>query len=441
MTTPWGTHLGSEEYEPPMALITEDGTFQNFLGRHDQRIDAIAKYLRLKRSPASSKHIGYYHGWIPEITVTSSTGETTVTKHYAMGRFSHELAYVMPDNTTVYLSDDGARTGFFMYVADSSGNLSAGILYAAKWIQESNKGAGAASIEWINLGHAKNEEIEQKLKDMSYTFDDMWKTAKTDKNGNCPAEFTSTNSGDTGHLCVRLIESEAKYASRLETRLYAAYLGATTEFNKEEGITYDPDRKRLYVVMSRLEKGMEDLKYEGKLDQRYDLGGNNDIRINYNVCGAVYGLDIVQIKRDNADNIIGSAHVVSNMYPVIEGQMVGDKGSRNSKNQCNIDTIAMPDNVSYLPKYGILLIGEDSRKNQIDSIWAYNINNNKPARIMTTRYGAEATSPFWHSDINGWGYITAVVQHPFGETDKDKARTSGDKESIVGYIGPFPALN
>ncbi|GIW21850.1 MAG: hypothetical protein KatS3mg068_0857 [Candidatus Sericytochromatia bacterium] len=35
-----------------------------------------------------------------------------------------------------------------------------------------------------------------------------------------------------------------KAASFLETRRYGAYLGGTTEFQKEEGITYDKDKNR-----------------------------------------------------------------------------------------------------------------------------------------------------------------------------------------------------
>jgi len=35
------------------------------------------------------------------------------------------------------------------------------------------------------------------------------------------------------------------FAAFLETRRYAAMLGATTEFEKEEGITYDPDRNKV----------------------------------------------------------------------------------------------------------------------------------------------------------------------------------------------------
>ena len=37
-----------------------------------------------------------------------ANGTYQVTKHLAMGRQSFELPYVMPDNRTVYMTDDGA---------------------------------------------------------------------------------------------------------------------------------------------------------------------------------------------------------------------------------------------------------------------------------------------------------------------------------------------
>ena len=72
----------------------------------------------------------YFYGYTPEITVDKN-GKTSVVKHYSTGRFSHELAKVMPDNKTVFYGDDGGNTGMFMYVADKEKDLSSGTLYAA----------------------------------------------------------------------------------------------------------------------------------------------------------------------------------------------------------------------------------------------------------------------------------------------------------------------
>ena len=48
-----------------------------------------------------------------------------------------------------------------------------------------------------------------------------------------------------------------KAAAFLETRRYAAYKGATTEFSKWEGITYDSKRNVLYTSMSAVRRGEE----------------------------------------------------------------------------------------------------------------------------------------------------------------------------------------
>ena len=66
------------------------------------------------------------------------------------------------DEKTAYLSDDGTNVGFYMYVADTARDLSAGTLYAAKWIQTSavDTNGGSADIQWIKLGHATDAELK-----------------------------------------------------------------------------------------------------------------------------------------------------------------------------------------------------------------------------------------------------------------------------------------
>ena len=108
---------------------------------------------------------------------------------------------------------------------------------------------------------------------------------------------------------------------------------------------------------------------------------------------------------------------------------------------CDIDGIANPDNLSFIPGYNTLLIGEDTGSgHQNDAIWAYNIDSGDLTRIETTPYGSETTSPYWYGDINGHGYLMSVVQHPYGESDEDKLSDAADAMAYIGYIGPFPAI-
>src|SRR3546814_10350226 len=79
-----------------------------------------------------------------------------------------------------------------------------------------------------------------------------------------------------------------KAAAFLETRRYAAYLGATTELRKEEGVSFDPDGKKLYVAYSEINSGMEDNKKAGVANTGNDIGGPNDIKLRYNQCGGIY---------------------------------------------------------------------------------------------------------------------------------------------------------
>jgi hypothetical protein len=84
-----------------------------------------------------------------------------------MGRVALELAYVMPDRRTAYLTDDGTNVGLYLFVADRPGDLSAGALYAACWDQrpepEGSAAGGTADLAWIDLGRATQAEVGKSL--------------------------------------------------------------------------------------------------------------------------------------------------------------------------------------------------------------------------------------------------------------------------------------
>jgi hypothetical protein len=62
----------------------------------------------------------YNYGHVWEIKV-SSDGSYTTAKHLSMGRQAIELAYVMPDRKTAYITDDGTNVIFTKFVADRVG--------------------------------------------------------------------------------------------------------------------------------------------------------------------------------------------------------------------------------------------------------------------------------------------------------------------------------
>lgn len=80
--------------------------------------------------------------------------------------------------------------------------------------------------------------------------------------------------------------------------------------------------------------------------------------------------------------------------------------------------------------------GEDTSAHQNDVVWYYDFakgyggakrmlkSDATLTRMLTTPYGSETTSPYWYPNINGWAYIMAVVQHPYGESDQEKLYAS-----------------
>ena len=419
--TPWNTHLGSEEY-PADARAVEAAKSLDDVDEYNKpmvRFQGLTpETMTLEQFKEAFKP--YRYGYPTEITVTED-GNATPAKHFSMGRIAVELAKVMPDQKTVYISDDGTNVGMFMYVADTAGDLSAGTLYAAKWNQTSGEGAGAADLEWIDLGHADDATIQAAI-EKGTQFSDIFETAEIGADGSCAEGFLASNAEDRAE-CLKVKPGMEAIASRLEARRYASMMGASTEFRKMEGIAYNPDKNSVYVAMSEVAKGMVD-------GDKSDKGGHNAIRLKKNACGAVYELNL------------GSDYRAVSMKGIVAGKPTEyPAGSEYAGNTCDIDGIASPDNLTYIPGYNTLIIGEDTGDgHQNDAIWAMNLDSGALTRIFSTPYGSETTSPYWYSDVNGHGYLMAVVQHPYGESDEDKLADAADARAYVGYIGPFPAF-
>ncbi len=405
--------MGSEEYESDARAVEETANAQGITG--NRYYDETAKFF----GGDATKLNPYFYGWTPEVKIKAD-GTPDYSKHYSMGRFSHELSFVMPDKKTVYMSDDGTNVGLFMFVADKAEDLSAGTLYAAKVTQNHGRNGGDFSVAWIDLGHATDAEVRSTVA-MTPKFSNFFETADANADNSCPTGFSSINTS-AYHECLKLKESvDEKVVSRVETRRYAALKGATTEFRKEEGITFDPVGKKLYVAMSAVERGMEDNKKGGEANDKYDKGGYNHIKLASNYCGAIYELDVA------TDTTIKSDYVATTMKGILTGREIAEDANGN---KCDLNGISNPDNVTMLPGTNILTIGEDTSKHENNIIWAYDLNSGSLSRIMSTPQGAETTSPFWYTNVNGWGYMTAVTQHP-------DVATIDKGESSIGVLGPI----
>jgi secreted PhoX family phosphatase len=417
--TPWQSHLGSEEYETDARTVLDANETTGLTG--NTYYDETAKFW----GGDATKMSPYYYGWTPEVSIDSN-GDAVYKKHYSMGRFSHELSFVMPDNKTVYASDDGTNVAIFKYIADTEQDLSAGTLYSAKWTQTSSENGGSANISWIELGHATDAEIEAILNpdgdiltNDAPTFSDIFEFSDP-VDGACEEGFSSVNA-TPGHECLKVKSGMEKAAAFLESRRYAGIMGATTEFRKMEGISYSPEHEQLFIAMSAVERGMEDNMKAGEAETKYDIGGSNDVKLPYNYCGAVYALDI-----DSNMN-------ATTMTAILTGDMIDEDADGN---QCDLDNISNPDNVTMLEGTDLLFIGEDTSKHINNVIWSYNLESKELTRVLTTPLDAETTSPFWYKNINGYSYMTAVTQHPMGDQEADES----EKQSSIGVLGPISGV-
>ena len=443
-TSPWNTHLGSEEYEPD-AKVRGGGARA---ADSDDGADISSFSTFYFGSPATANP--YHYGLVPEVTV-GADGKASVVKHYAMGRIARELVEVMPDRRTAYMGDDGKATGLFMFVADSAGSLSAGTLYAAKWVQKSRTSGGSADLKWIRLGAASDAEIKA-LVDGGIRFGDIFDASNSDP-GNSTYRKVQTYMGTEW---LRLMPGMEKAAAFLETRRYAAYLGATTEFTKMEGVTYNDRDRKAYVVISRVETTM----------LADAAAPADDIQLDRNDGGAIYELSLADGVKDSAGASIGSAYVATSMSSIAELLGGWNGGAKDAEgNQCSQDKVCGADNIKFMEASRTLLIGEDTSRRNNNYVWAFNIDTRRLSRILSVPMNAEATGLNVLENLNGFAYITSNFQHPgedrgtpfgtdplanYSGADRNdvlaaiNARWNNRKKAAIGYIGTrdgaLPAL-
>ena len=507
--SPWDTHLMGEE----------DYIFDAYY--YDSQVAALfgsdPKLLHVSRSPCSSvepwtceqwtnmrsytgtdySQINYYkYGYITEIAVDGQLG-TQSTRHYSMGKFTPELAVVMPDEKTAYMSDDGSFSGLYMYVADKAKDLSAGTMYMAKWTQTSaypissttlpatypngtptikgdTSDGGKGALTWIRLGHATDAEVKAII-DKRPALSDIFQIGNVPLRGSSSSQANCALLG-TGYklvaagaydieyrginMCLRLrdgnngttisskFSSQAevlKAAAFLETRKYGAYLGATTEFEKEEGITHNPDSNVLYVAIGRIRFGM-DIVGSSSFGPN---GGDDHIQLERNDCGAIYEVKL-GLQNDTSGASIGSSYVATEMTSILVGRRLNAGEFYADKNRCHPNFISLPDAVSY--SNGTLFIGEDSSSHFNNAAWAYDVKRKKLTRIMTIPPGSEITGNFAPLEDADRLNFFVNIQHPYGEEIFDgnteqpinwgyNANATKDaKRGYVGYIFGLPRV-
>jgi hypothetical protein len=383
--SPWNTHLSSEEYEP-------DAFDQGALGQPLSLLQGFSQNLFGNTTTANP----YDYGHLPEVTVNAD-GTGSIKKHYCLGRISHELIQVMPDNRTALMGDDATNGALFMFVADKEKDLSAGTLYVAKYTSVLNATSSAA-ISWVKLGHATSDEVQALVRG-GIKATDIMDSVTVD-----PVDASYTKivlSKKT--LWVRVKAGQEKAAAFLETHRYAALKGGSMAFTKSEGITVNVKDKKAYSAISAIKDSM----VSGKTGY---VAANNVTFPGAINAGGILEHTLTAGQKDSDGSAIASDWVPASSQFILMGEDLATADALG--NLANADKIANPDNVKFSEKMRTLFIGEDSGMHVNNFLWAYNVDTKQLSRILSTPSGAESTGLQAVDEVNGWTYIMSNFQHP-----------------------------
>ena len=412
--SPWNTHLASEEYEP-------DAFNQGVLGQSLSVLQGFSQNLFGNTTTAHP----YDYGHLPEVTVNAD-GTGSIKKHYCLGRISHELIQMMPDNRTALMGDDATNGGLFMFVADREKDLSSGSLYVAKYATELNAGSNA-TIRWTKLGSATSAEV-QALVDGGIVATDIMDSVTGDP---LDASYTKIVLNKKT-LWVRVKAGQEKAAAFLETHRYAALKGGSLSFTKMEGTTVNVQDRKAYSAISAIKDSM----VTGKAGNVPALNVNFPAAIN---AGGVLEHTLASGQKDSDGNAIASEWVPAASKFILLGEDLAAADALG--NQANPDKIANPDNLKYSEEMRTLFIGEDSGMHVNNFLWAYSVDTKKLSRVLSTPSGAESTGLQAVDEINGWTYVMSNFQHP-GDWESplhDKVRATLDPLIRANFKDRFGA--
>ncbi len=348
--SPWHTPLTSEE-------LYFDNTI-NWNSPNQGAVQDLADYLagEINTDYTATYPNPYDYGYIVEIT--NPTGTPTPVKHFTLGRYSHENAVVMPDQKTVYMSDDGGSVILFKFVADTAGDLSSGTLYAAKVEQDQvpmDAAEAGFDISWIELASSNNADIESWVDEYdpitTADYVDGANSYISDQQINDWAESKlNQDLDDSGDVAANPFADDR--VAFLESRKAATKLGATGEFNKMEGINVNVARAQasveaggeqayVYVAMSDISGAMTDTSGLVQLT-------NDDAN-----CGGVFRMPLE------------AGYDISRLEMV---ELGGPYDPTDPANTCSVDGLSGPDNVAVMDD-GRVLIGEDTGGHENNMVW------------------------------------------------------------------------
>jgi hypothetical protein len=256
------------------------------------------------------------------------------------------------------------------------------------------------SEEDYDLGHATDAQVRARI-DAGTTFRDIFDITTPDRTPDWQAQdFRPVRAGHSTTEYLRLRPGMAQAAAFLETRRYAGYLGATTEFNKMEGVAVDARDRVLYLAMSYVDKGM-------KADP---TGPADHIQVPRLNAGATYAIRTAAGQADTGGAPIASDWVGVAMQ--VPAALLGEDIATDALgNTAHPEKVANPDNLFFAEKMRTLFIGEDSGTHVNNFVWAYNVDTGRLSRILSLPSGAEATGLQVVENLGGHAYVMSNSQH------------------------------
>jgi len=374
--TPWNTPLTSEEW-----IVNSDVNSTTYASWNDpEEVASNARLGRMWEIVEEGQNLNPYdYGYIIEIT--NPAGTPTPVKHYTIGRYEHENAVVMPDQRTVYSSQDDTGGVLFKFVADAAGDLSAGTLYGAALTQDAGVNDPAVTgfdIAWVELASGTNAQIEAWIRE----YDGI---------GQDDHAFGQLTVAETNYMSVQDVEAWAQWvdagrpagvtypttaeggsaltagepmddrAAFIESRQAAKQLGATAEWRKLEGISINANRVTEAVTGADVVPGevvTQAYLYMGIADiDNTMIDGEGDIQLSDRVkdCGGVFHATI------------NNSYDLTRIEPVVMGSTY--RSSLDGAERCDVNNLSQPDNTIVLLD-GRIIIGEDGFQEN-NTLWLY----------------------------------------------------------------------
>ncbi|WP_135302250.1 alkaline phosphatase PhoX [Haloarcula amylovorans] len=295
----------------------------------------------------------YRYGYFVDVREPAAETPEPI-KYWVMGRAAWEAPNIQKDQRTVYGCSDGDSKGIYKFVADRAipsyddTDDIAGTLYAPKITNDAANAEEAGTrnspadtpldVEWIELGHATNGEVESWVAE----YDDVTQTdylethADTDWSEDLDAAVREADlevieNGNQNYISNEEIvdwaeqyeqngpdgvDEDLRKVPFLETRAAAKEIGASIEFNKAEGVDSADDA------------GPGDFVYFGISEFNDDLANaTGDIQMDRVDGGVVYR---AELEPD---------YNVSTLEPVITGPDFTDSPEDANDALRNIDNV------------------------------------------------------------------------------------------------------